>query len=137
MYDVSYRLNAPTCIAEAVDDDLIVINLVNGKYYNMRGSSALAWEALLEGCTPNQLLRANQWTDAETQAFGAFVQLLVDESLMVEHGPAGESASSVSIVLSEDPAPFQMDVFTDMEEMLRLDPVHEVDANVGWPHKPD
>ena len=136
MYDVSYRLNSPNCIAEAVEDDLIVINLFSGKYYNMRGAAALAWESLLNGTTPSQLLSVNNWTESQTQAFGQFLQLLVDESLIVEQTKAGSPELPMVILISDDPTPFQVDVFTDMEEMLRLDPIHEADSNIGWPHKP-
>jgi hypothetical protein len=136
MYDVSYRLNSPNCIAEAVEDDLIVINLFSGKYYNMRGTAALAWESLINGSTPRQLLSANDWSNSQTQAFDQFLQLLVGENLIVEQTQAVSPESLMVILISDESSPFQVDVFTDMEEMLRLDPIHEADSNIGWPHKP-
>ena len=136
MYDKSYQLNSPSCIAEAVEDDLIVINLLSGKYYNLRGAAAQAWRAMMSGVTPQQLLDANNWTEPQTQAFDQFLQLLVTESLMTAHGQINSSALAVTILLADHAATFEVDVFTDMEEMLRLDPIHDADTNIGWPNKP-
>jgi len=135
MYEISYQLNSPNCIAEAVEDDLIVINLFSGKYYNMQGAAVHAWHALLNGAKPSQLLNANDWTEAEEQAFRHFLQLLVDESLIVAHARTINTELPLTILINDETSSFKVEVFTDMEEMLKLDPIHDADADIGWPHK--
>lgn len=138
----SYRLNAPACIAEAVEDDLIIINLDSGCYYNIRHQTVAVWHALTQGVTPAELLKANDWGGELQDRFKTHIQFLLDEGLLV---PNDESVANTT---KQVHAPkidlagadntdqlFHADVFTDMQEMLLLDPIHDADANVGWPHK--
>ena len=133
--DCSYKLNAPSCIAEAVEDDLIVINLATGRYYNMRHETVACWRALSQGVTPADLLAANDWNSVQQASFTQLVQQLVEEQLLIvssEPAPAGDAPR---IECSSGHEPFHVDVFTDMEEMLLLDPIHDASVDTGWPHK--
>lgn len=130
-----YRLNAPSCIAEAVEDDLIVIHLATGRYYNMRGQSVMVWNALVGGVEPQALLAANAWQAPQNQRFEEHVGFLVQEGLLVPSSSESEAANAPIIDLDGSEDPFQVDVFTDMEEMLRLDPIHDANADVGWPQR--
>lgn len=135
MLDVAYRINAPTCISEAVEDDLILINLTTGLYYNMRHESAKAWQALEQGAKPSDLITANTWNETQCAQFQQYLQYLLDEQLLVICPDSGNQVEVPRIDLSDTQDPFQVDVFTDMQEMLLLDPIHDASADLGWPHK--
>ena len=135
MIDCSYQLNTPSCIAEAVDDDLIVINLATGRYYNMRHEAVACWHALTQGSTPADLLAANDWDDTQQARFNGFVQYLLLEQLLVPSPEPAPDRDERRIVCEAGREPFHIDVFTDMEEMLLLDPIHDASVDTGWPHK--
>ncbi len=135
MLERSYRLNAPACIAEAVEDDLIIINLSSGRYYNIRHETVAVWQALTQGVTPANLLQVNDWDAQLQERFNAHLQFLLDEALLVPHDELLVAVDAPHINLADANNPFHVDVFTDMQEMLLLDPIHDTDANVGWPHK--
>ena len=135
MIDFSYKLNAPSCIAEAVEDDLIVINLTTGRYYNMRRETAACWQALTEGFAPADILAASVWDGEQRARFTRFVQQLVDEQLLVVASEPAPAVGAPNIECKAGHEPFHVDVFTDMEEMLLLDPVHDASVDTGWPHK--
>lgn len=136
MLDNSYRLNEPSCIAEAVEDDLIVINLISGRYYNMRQQTVTIWQALAQGVTPATLLNANAWSSDQQKQFEQHVSFLIQEQLLVLVPDSTSQGDAPQIELDGQTNPFHVDVFTDMEEMLRLDPIHDANADTGWPHKP-
>lgn len=135
MLESSYKINAPDCICEEVESDLIVINLLSGRYYNMRGASVSAWNMIVAGVTPAQLIKANTLTVEQQQAFEEYMTLLIKEELIVAATQESAEMVVLSIMLNNETSPFQVDIFTDMEEMLRLDPIHEADTNLGWPNK--
>lgn len=135
MLEQRFKINAPSCIAEAVEDDLIVINLQSGRYYSMRGEAVSCWHALTQGVTPKELVDANRWDNAQLSCFIAYVQCLIDEHILVLADSGPNSCVVPTIDICHAGKYFQVDVFTDMEEMLLLDPIHEVNANLGWPHK--
>jgi hypothetical protein len=135
MLEERFQLNAPACIAEAVEDDLIVINLHSGRYYNMRGETVFGWQALIQGVTPGELLSANTWDSGQTERFKGFVQYLIDEQLLVPQEARTCKVTAPYIELGGGTEPFLVDVFTDMEEMLLLDPIHDASVAAGWPHK--
>lgn len=135
MLDNQYRLNAPSCIGEAIEDDLIVINLGTGRYYNIRNEGVAIWQALTQGVTSSALIAANDWTDQQIHLFKEYVRFLVEEQLLVALPAMIEAPPTPCIELHHADKPFQVDVFTDMEEMLLLDPIHDASADAGWPQK--
>jgi Coenzyme PQQ synthesis protein D (PqqD) len=145
MGDVGLRVNAPHVIHESIDGEVIVINLGTGSYYSLKGSGAAVWHALDQGrSTAHDLVDALEALyEGSREEFAAGVQhilrLLRDEGLIVEAETAVVAAAPV-----EEPTGSKMafelpnlEKFTDMQDLVLLDPVHEVDAT-GWPQpRPD
>lgn len=137
MHNTHFRLNAPNCISEEIEGDLIVINLSTGRYYNMRGISVKLWQALANGASPSSIIAANNWSMAQQSSMLRFLESLLEEGLLTKNDtPAQHIAPEVLTISILEDDPFKMDVFTDMEEILGLDPIHEADTkDAGWPTK--
>jgi hypothetical protein len=135
MLDLRYQMNAPSCIGEAVEDDLIVINLISGRYYNMRHEAAVSWLALTQGVSPAELISSNAWSREQVLRFKAYVQYLLNEQLLILLTQDIKVPESPIIKISDSEESFHVDAFTDMEEMLILDPIHDASLDTGWPHK--
>ena len=141
MEAVRIRVNAPQVIHESIDGEVIIINLSSGNYYSTKGSGAEVWGVIEKspGLTSRELVDALvlRFQDAPTDIEAPVVAFLADlraEGLVVEAGedatspvePAGANGSAQAFV-----APV-LEKFTDMQDLVLLDPVHEVDAT-GWP----
>jgi hypothetical protein len=128
-------------VREAFEDEVIIINLDSGTYYSLNGTGVAVWTILEGGASLHEVVATMAaGYDAETTTIESDVRALV-ERLLAEQLLCQEHArpSGPTIVPAEGEkrpyAPPQLSTFTDMQELLRLDPVHDVDE-AGWPHRP-
>jgi hypothetical protein len=132
-------------IHETIDAETIVINLATGTYYSLKGSAAEVWSLVAR---PDGIARHNI-SDVLSRRYGAtraeleaglapFLSELQSEDLVTYvTAPTGASVADDHAVTNEQGAPQEfvppiLEKFTDMQDLVLLDPVHEVDA-VGWP----
>jgi Coenzyme PQQ synthesis protein D (PqqD) len=139
-----YRVNTSQVIHEMIDGEAIMINLATGSYYSLDPVAAEVW-TFVEASQPVDRIVAelDRRYDAESDAIQRgvddLIQRMSSEGLVVPC--SGEEA--VEPVVSQ-PAPVarkpfrapQLEKFTDMQDLILLDPVHEVDSR-GWPHLPN
>ena len=136
---MQYRLSpSPNVSARSFGDEVIAANFVKGVYYSLLGSAAQIWEGLMAGVPLDRVVaEVAPLADADPQEFAAAAHALV-EALLEERliAPAGSlEAGAWKAVAGADgayglPA---LERFTDMEDLLLLDPVHDVEE-MGWPH---
>jgi hypothetical protein len=139
---MKYRVNAPHVIAETIGGETIIVHLSTGCYYNLGGSAVDIWERIaaeqpLATITRELVARYDaSLADIEAAVSGLLDELqgedlvvgIDDEGAAVRTAPPAEPTSAR--------APFvapSLSKFTDMQDIILLDPVHEVDAR-GWPH---
>lgn len=137
---MKYRVNAPQVLYEAFDDEMVIINLDSGSYYTLNDTGRVIWEIVSAGGALEQALAAlsarfeDISAEQETRIH-AFVQGLVDEELIVV-----DTLSAGQVPINDAPRndqrrayiPPALEKYTDMQELLLLDPIHEVDEQ-GWP----
>ena len=136
-----FRMNSPPVVYETVDHETIVVNLDTGSYYDLNESGGYVFGLLERGSTIPDLA---QHTAARYGIEAAAAQTAVEELLatLVEEQLAvradGESPEAAAPPAVDSAArPFAAPVinkYTDMQELLLLDPVHEVDE-AGWPSR--
>lgn len=140
---VRLRLNAPKVIHEEFDDEVVIANLDSGRYYSVDLIGAAIWRLVIAGITREEIfarIRTEFTGDAIEieRGTGNFLDELVDESLLIaESIEDGVGSSSAASPRPSAQIPFvapRLQKYTDMEELLLLDPVHEVDET-GWPRK--
>jgi hypothetical protein len=138
MSTIRYRINEPDVSAETFEEEVLVINLANGHYHSLRGSGVWLWQALTAGLGRSEAIdrlvlgRGEDAGAAEQSA--DFIDRLVDEGLLVT-APERIDVGGCDVA---PPGPFvapSMETFTDMENLLTIDPIHDVDSQ-GWPHRP-
>lgn len=134
----------PQVLHESIDGEVIAIDLATGNYYSLRGSGADIWQLLLDtgGATPGELLREleTRYDDGigdHEPSVTRFLAQLEQEGLVTADEPQHEPGAAVAIAernggsrLSFEPP--QLEKYTDMQDLVLLDPVHEVDQS-GWP----
>jgi hypothetical protein len=109
--------NRPHVLDEVFDGEAVLVNLQSGRYYALDVAATEIWRAVVAG----DPLPAGD-------GVAAFLHRLAEEQLIVHDGALPER--------NGDGGP-SMQVFTDMEDILLLDPIHDVDYDAaGWPTRP-
>ena len=136
-----YRVNSPQVISETVGGETIIVNLARGHYFSLQGTAVDVWQALERGeAVETIVVELEQRYEAGDSEIRAAVNKLLEDFLAAELVIAdGNSAPAAAVPLVEAAAervPFvtpSFTAFTDMQDIILLDPVHEVDTR-GWPH---
>jgi coenzyme PQQ synthesis protein D (PqqD) len=141
MTNQRFRVNTPTVTHETIDGEAVIINLDSGNYYSLVDVGSFIWGLVEKGASAGEvqdvILQAYQGdaTDVDRGVQDLLAQLQ-QENLIV---PADDSVTfDNEQVLSsnghEKPA-FNAPLlhkYSDMQELLLLDPIHDVDE-AGWP----
>ncbi len=133
-----FRLDAPNVIAETIEGEAIMINLGTGNYYSVQGSGADVCTMLEEGASEEEivdglLLRYDGEREAVTAAVGQLLRDLEAEQLVARADGAAPNLSQQAAGAKSPFVPPTFEKYTDMQDLVLLDPVHEVDER-GWPH---
>jgi hypothetical protein len=138
---VRYRVNSPHVISETVGGETIIVNLALGHYFSLQGTAVDVWQRLERGeATETIVPDLEQRYEAADGEIDAAVKRLLDDFVAAELVVAdGNGTGTITPALSEvvgERVPFvspSFTTFTDMQDIILLDPVHEVDTR-GWPH---
>ena len=155
------RINAPHVVHETIDGETILIHLGTGAYYSLEGLGAHVWGLAVSGSDESEIVAdAQSHYDANPQlvaeAVGSLLRELLDEGLlasseaidgdgvngMTVNGDVG-AAPTADPTLQPDAPPSSLPVefvapvlskYTDMQEFMLIDPIHDVEEEAGWPH---
>lgn len=125
-----YTLCTPHVISEEAAGETVVINLETGSYYNLNAHASALWALLAAGLDSDALLAACPGDAAKEQA-RHFLDRLAGEGLIRESRTAVPLPEDLRVSWHE----LDFQTFTDMQELLGLDPIHEADESAGWPLK--
>jgi len=132
---------SPMVTHEQLDGDVIAIHLETGMYYTFDGVAADCWQGLAAG-VPTEVIAAEVSAgfaiapDVALADVSAFVSALVSERLAVDDADdTGASDSETAFEVRRGGGGYVAPVvqrYDDLEDLLLLDPIHEVD-DAGWP----
>jgi len=115
---------SPGVVSDTVDGVTIAIDLDNGAYYQFSADASV----ILEGLPGvDATLLASEVGGLSVQAF---IDQLVDLGLLEMRSVDADPSTLTEFV--GDGLSFQ--TFTDLAHILMLDPIHDVDRPMGWPH---
>jgi len=122
-----FEVNQNEVAAKVMDGEAIIMNIANGAYYSVTGSGALIWEELERGMSVDQVVDALtavydvQPDTARADTVG-LVGTLLTEGLVIEtDGREGPAPRAAGVTREPYPEPV-FEKFTDMADMLALDP---------------
>lgn len=134
---MQYRLSpSPNVSARSFGDEVIAANFVKGVYYSLLGPAAQIWEGLMAGVPLERVLASvSALSSVDPGAFAAASQRLVDD-LLAEGLIVASEVEEKQWTAAAGEGPYglpTLERFTDMEDLLLLDPIHDVEE-MGWPH---
>jgi hypothetical protein len=132
-----FTVNAPAVVAEVIDGEAVIMNLQSGHYFSTSGVGALAWEWLALGHADVDVAHvlAERHPAAASQVradVARFVDALLAHDLLREAtvaAPGEAPAAAAAPAVWSAPV---LSAYTDMEDLLLLDPIHDV-GPAGWP----
>ena len=139
MIDASdYRINTPQVVLEVFDDEVILVNLDVGAYYSTEGAGGRVVALLNLGTPIPELVSILQAEfigvkESIAASVGAFLAQMEAEGLIVKTAVLG--AAGHGVPREGSPRPFReptLQKYTDLRDLLLLDPIHDVDE-AGWP----
>jgi hypothetical protein len=143
--DVRLRINKPSVVYEKFDDELVLINLDSGNYYSFEKVGADIWDFIQNGASEADIIDEVSQRYAESlftieDAIKKFLSELKEEGLIVaDETKESESTKSFynknTIGSETEKLIFESPVlskFTNMQEFLLVDPIHEIDYT-DWP----
>lgn len=138
-----YRLNSPNVLREYFDGELVVVNLETGTYYSIEKLGAEIWRLLEMGNSSAAVVttlceRHKRSAQECEERVSVFLEKLTSNNLLIEQdSPPGvteqENADAAALALKNTSfEPPEVRVCSDMQDLLLLDPIHDVDG-AGWP----
>ena len=144
--DRHFAINAPAVVSEIIDGEVVIMNLTSGNYYSSDQVGAVIWGWIEAGKTFRDIeqglaLRYAAGAEDLTATLTAFVDRLLEEKLVREIAlgptPVADNGHALNGAAGGErfvaPA---LHVYTDMQDLLLLDPIHDVDE-AGWPRPRD
>jgi coenzyme PQQ synthesis protein D (PqqD) len=144
MNNQRFRVNTPTVTHEIIDGEAVIINLDSGNYYSLVETGSLIWSLLEKGASAGQVQDLLQQgyqgnaADIDRGVQELLAQLQQEDLIVpVDAAPVVELTELKQIVPAngQDKPTFnppQLNKYSDMQELLLLDPIHDVD-DTGWP----
>jgi len=142
MNNQRFRVNTPTVTHETIDGEAVIINLDSGNYYSLVDAGSLIWALVDRGASASEvheLLQQSYQGDATDIDRGVqeLLAQLQQENLIVpvDEAAAADLAGVLPSSNGHEKPSFNapsLNKFSDMQELLLLDPIHDVDE-AGWP----
>jgi hypothetical protein len=142
---VTYSVASPNIVFQEISGEAIILDLEKGYYYSLRYSGAPIWEALVADklTVPEAVERLLESYSSTKNVVGPAVEGLVStllkENLIIEDAVAdAPKVKSKNIDPKAAKKTFGAPAFekyTDMQQLLVMDPIHEIDPSAGWPKK--
>jgi hypothetical protein len=141
-----FRINKPTVIHEIFDKEVVIIEFNSGNYYSLDKAGADIWSFIERGANVDEIIECithlyKGSPSVIEDAVNQFLNELKQENLIIpDNAKELESTKGLKVSVeigSETEKPdFEVPIihkYTDMQNLLLLDPIHEVDET-GWPN---
>jgi len=143
---VNFKINSPKVIHETIDGETVIVNLDSGNYYSLNAVGADIWDAIGKGIPLDYIvgdISCRYYGEQEeiNRTISQFIDELIQETLISPRdgentGTEHSNEPFVKTEVSDGHPPFIAPIlqkYSDMQELLLLDPIHEVD-DAGWPN---
>lgn len=129
--DQRYRINSPAVIYDRSEGQTVVINLLTGHYFRLDEASSLLWDRLESAPSLATLIDSCVNDGDLTPRLPTIMDELCMHGLIT--GVDGDATQVAQGAEAWTFRGFTLESFTDLEDILGLDPIHEADPDTGWP----
>lgn len=140
-----FHVNRPKVVHEILDGEAVIIDFNTGNYYSLDDVGTAIWSFIQQGASLSEILEglAGRYEGERAKMESGLRNFLADlkrENLIVaansnEAGSTAQPERRAETGSGSDKSRFKVPKlyrYSDMQELLLLDPIHEVDES-GWP----
>ena len=139
--DRAYQIEAASVVSDVIDGEAVMLHRSSGDYFSTDGAGCLIWQWIEVGRSRGRMqrdLEARFAADpgAIAAALDAFIVDLLSHQLVREAEPAVEPEKAPAPAWSDDRVAFTppvLNIYSDIRNLLLLDPIHDVAEEAGWP----
>lgn len=141
-----FQINTAKIAQEIIDDEVIIINLDEGSYYSLLNTGVEIWQGIEKGFSGDEIIqdmidRYDRNTEEITQGIEALMDELIAEEIIISGANLSSekkqfSSKNINSKIEQKKIKFEvpkLQKYTDMQDLLTLDPIHDVDET-GWPN---
>lgn len=121
--------------AEDFGGEVVLIDIEKGLYFSLQGLAIDLWRSFAEPRRANDVLGQFAAQGADRDVLACTLDEFLRNELVAETSAVAVAAPEWRPGAAGMSAPV-VSVFSDLAELIAIDPVHEVDAAAGWPHRP-
>jgi hypothetical protein len=125
-----FEIKSPEVVYDEIDGEYVIVDLASGKYFRIQGESGKLFAWIISG---QDLTHTPETLNGKTvEILESTIRTLEDKAIIREFADSDAEISQGSpngFELEE----FVVEEFTDLQDIIGLDPIHEVDLNQGWP----
>jgi hypothetical protein len=137
-----FSIRRPDVVHETIDGETVIVNLENGIYYSLRESAVDVWGLIEAGANLDEItsVMTDRYEGSAEVMREAVTELLLSlqrEGLVEVSSTKRPGSQTSPAAQAGKKRKFEvplLEKYSDMQQLLLLDPVHEVDEE-GWPHK--
>lgn len=132
----AYAFNDRNFAFEVFADEIVILNVTEGTYFAVGGWAVEIWNNLAQGGSTERIVSdvSSHYgipTSEVGRELAEFVARLKQESIF--HDAAPGDGADMAMALSAAFQPISFEKHIDMQDLLTLDPIHDVDPKKGWP----
>lgn len=140
--DRAYRIETAEVVSDIIDGEAIILHRNYGDYFSTDGVGGLIWRWIGEGHSRSKILnmlnaRFSGGPDEIAMAVDSFFADLINHKLVQEVVENNEPATETLVEPQTNPKTEfvrpTLHVYSDIRNLMLLDPIHDVDENIGWP----
>jgi hypothetical protein len=131
-----FRPPHASVIHEVIDGEAIIMDLRTGHYFSSDGIGALLWSALADGHSVEALIAALAAAYPKQDVALAVETYLADlcgAELLARVEPGGQPGGAPLPVFHGAFSTPRLEIHTDLADVVKLDPIHDVEETRGWP----
>lgn len=138
--DAPLRAASANVHSKVFDDEVVILDMKSGTYFSLRDTGVDVWKLIEANASVAMISEAlgDRYDAPSTEidtALDALLGELAESGLLVADTSLEPSPPAAQVTEKVPFAAPRIERFTDMQELLLLDPIHEVD-DAGWPHTP-
>ena len=132
-----YKLNEEKMFYDIADGQAIIINFVTGMYYGASALGSMVLDALMQGKAPKQIvdtIKNNEGCVVDIdQRVERFIAALTEKEIFISDDQPYSQESLGDFVVVDGDYSLELNEFAEVQDLLLADPVHDVEAGIGWP----
>ena len=121
------------------EDEIVLVNVNKGVYYSLLNDAPIIFRLFLKGYEIEYLKSKliSTFGEIHLNLLNEFLDVLIKQQILIDV----ESSNTVDVsnqisfdMLSKKPK-YTIEIQDDISDLIKLDPIHDVSSEQGWPKK--